>query len=784
MIRRLGTIINIGGAVAGSLTSAIRRATQSLFSVGGAVRNLESLQRRLNERIGQYIRQGRDITNIARIYGQVRRAADDLRRTLERLNQAQQQLAQNRSQAAQQRGELMEAVGLAASLAAPVMVAANFERAMDRVGAISRATDEDMARLTETARMLGATTEWSASDAAQGMQFLAMAGFQTQEMIDTMPGLLNLATAGAVDLGEASDIAASMLRGFGLQASDMGRVADVMVNTFTTSNTNLTGLGETMKYVAPVAAAMGLSIEEVSAAVGQLGNAGIQGSQAGTSLRMMLTRLAAPTARGRRVLEELGVATVDSSGNLRDLNGILADMSVAMRGFGNAEQQQMISHLFGVEALSAATILLGQAGTGNLERYTESLRITGSAAQVAGVQADNTVGAWKEFQSAVEELAIITGNALLPVLTDTLDAFSGTIVKLGQLAERYPQVTRAIVLITSALITLKIVSIAGTYAWTVLNGVMITARIVMLRLGAAIRLVGMTMQIMGTIAAANPIGLIITAIAIAALLLYFYWDPIKAWWLGLWSDIEYIAHFAWEAIKEWLGWDPVEAFRPYWEPVANFFSTIWNAIYSYVAAYWGGVISLITMFVPMEYIEAAWMPVYNFFVWLWDAIFAKFSQTFGAISSTISSVGSNIAWAFGMGDDTQSVSSPGEMRVDQNGNPIGAAPAATGIPGTAMPAMPTMPSTLSALPTGAANPFLAQAAAEQGLGEEDLPGSGDLPDLGAIAPGRAPNNNTINMNVTQQPFESGEAFADRVTQDVMRQLEQRQGGALYDGAAG
>lgn len=787
--RRLSTLIQIGGAVASSLGSAIRGVTRSLGSVGGAVRTLEGLQRRLNERIGAYIRQGRDINTLARVYGHVRRAAEDLRRTQERLNQATQAMNANRQQAAGLRGDLMDAVGIAAAAGAPVVVAANFEQAMARVGAISRASDEDLARLTATARQLGATTEWSASDAARGMQFLAMSGFQVQESIDAMPGLLSLATAGAVDLGEASDIAAFMVRGFGLQASEMGRVADVMTNTFTSSNTNLTMLGETMRYVAPAAAAVGMSIEEAAAAAGLLGNAGIQGSAAGTALRAMIARLAGPTGQSAEIIRELGIQTVDASGNLRRMNDILVDFQRAMQGMGTGTQAQIMSTVFGLEAMSAATVLIGQAGTGNLRSFTESVSASGSAAQVAARQSATTIGAWKELQSAVEENAIIFGDILLPVVTQVVDWLSQLGLIIAGLAQRYPHLTRAVVLLASALVTMRIVAIAGAYGLTLLQGVMITARIVMLRLGAAVRLVGMTMQIMGTLAAANPVGAIVTAIAIAALLLWYYWEPISAWWAGLWSDIKLTAHFVWEWIKETLGWNPMDYVMPFWTPVAQFFSATWSSISAGAGVVWGYLQQLLS-WGPFPYVIAAWMPVLRAFEVIWESVMGAAKACFDWILGTIGYVADQISWLIGTADPNASISSEGEMRVDAQGNPIGPAAAtgdgaaATGTPGTAIPAIAPVG---GAAGGGGLSPGMAALLAEQGTPGEmgQLPQPGAMPDIGAIAPGGRAGSvtNNVEMNVTQQPFENSEQFARRVA-DMLAEQTQQDSGALYDGGAG
>ena len=205
-------------------------------------------------------------------------------------------------------GQMMLLKSLASNFAAPIKLGMEFDKTMARVGAVSNASAEDLGRLRDKARELGASTVFSASQAAEGMTYLAMAGFKTDDMLKAMPGMLNLASAGQVDLASASDIAASMLNGFGLEASQINRVADTMVNTFANSSTDLQGLGETMKYVAPVAASMGVDLETVAAMAGKLGDNAIRGSQAGTAMRAVFTRLVAPATEGQKALYALGVS--------------------------------------------------------------------------------------------------------------------------------------------------------------------------------------------------------------------------------------------------------------------------------------------------------------------------------------------------------------------------------------------------------------------------------------------------------------------------------------------
>lgn len=297
-----------------------------------------------------------------------------------------------------------------------VKVAADFEAAMSKVGAVSRALPADMERLTATARELGATTAFSASQAAEGMSYLAMAGFSTEETIAAMPGLLDTAAAAGTDLGRSADIVSNILSGFNIEASETGRIADVLTATFTSSNTSLETLGESMKMVAPVSASLGVGIEETAALVGKLGDAGIQGTMAGTALRTLMLSLSAPVGEAAKQLDELGIQTVDTAGNMLPLTGILGDIADKTTHMGDAQRAAFLEQLVGRQGVSAMSALLS-VGADSLDEYTGKLRNSGGvAAEVADKQMDNFKGAMTELGSAVEGAQISLGSAFVPAL--------------------------------------------------------------------------------------------------------------------------------------------------------------------------------------------------------------------------------------------------------------------------------------------------------------------------------------------------------------------------------
>ncbi len=468
---------------------------------------------------------------------------------------------------------LMGKLALGGAIVAPVKVAMDFEQSMANVGSVANASEAELKSLTAKARELGATTSWSASQTADGMKYLAMAGFNTNQTIAAMPGLLNLASAGATDLGSASDIASDILSGFGMKADEMGKLGDVLANTFTSSNTTLSGLGETMKYVAPVARSAGMSIEQVAAMSGKLGDEGVKGSMAGTALNAIIGRLAAPTGAAAQKLKELGIETKDGVGNLKDLPSLLAEIERATTGMGSGEKLEFMNAVYGMEAASKAQILQTQAASGSLQKYEQALRQQGSAQRIAEKQNATAAGAMKRLGSAMESISITIGNVLLPSVTSMVEVFASVIGSIGSVAESFPVATKVVVGFTLGFGGMVIALSAGAYAASFLqvgflklqNIFTATSTAVKwlslnLRLGtiaqktyalgstilntslkatgAAFRFVGNSILWAGRALLMNPIGLAVTAIGLAAFAIYKYWQPIKSFFSGLWTQVK------------------------------------------------------------------------------------------------------------------------------------------------------------------------------------------------------------------------------------------------------
>ena len=310
---------------------------------------------------------------------------------------------------------------------AAIKAGSDFESQMSRVQAISGATGSEFNKLKEQAIQLGADTAFSSSQAAEGMENLAAAGFTTSEIMDAMPGLLDLAAASGEDLASSSDIAASTLRGFGLEAADAAHVADVLAANANKTNSSVADTGEAMKYVAPLARAAGLSMEETAAAIGIMANAGIQGSQAGTTLRGAISRLSKPTKQMSECMADLGISFYDSEGNMKSLAEQTRMMEEATAGMTDEQRNNVLVTLYGQEALSGMLALMNE-GDGALLELTHAYETCdGSAKAAAETMQDNLAGALDQLGGSAETLGIVFYESVSESLKETAKSATDSI---------------------------------------------------------------------------------------------------------------------------------------------------------------------------------------------------------------------------------------------------------------------------------------------------------------------------------------------------------------------
>ncbi len=407
---------------------------------------------------------------------------------------------------------------------AAVKTAADFEAAMSEVGAISGASGEDMAKLTAKAKEMGATTAFSASESAEAMKYMAMAGWKTADMTEGIAGIMNLAAASGEDLATTSDIVTDGLTAFGMAAKESGRFADVMAATSSNANTNVALMGETFKYCASTAGAMGYSVEDISVAIGIMGNAGIKGSMAGTTLKNTIANLAKPTDAQAAVMKKLGISLTDSSGNMKSFAEVMDNLRSSFSGLSETEKAAAATTLAGKESM-AGLLTIVNASTEDFDKLTAAINgSSGSAEEMAAKMLDNLNGQLTLLKSAVEGIAITIGNKLMPYVKTAVswvqkaadyinnlnDAQLDNIIKWAGIAAAIGPVVMIFGKIVTAVGTAQ--RIFGTITKTIAN------------FGG----------IMGVIT--SPAGIVIgvlAAIALAAFLIIKNWDKVKDFLQGV-----------------------------------------------------------------------------------------------------------------------------------------------------------------------------------------------------------------------------------------------------------
>ncbi|MGL5948139.1 MAG: phage tail tape measure protein [Aeromonas sp.] len=531
---------------------------------------------------------------VARRTEQYNRQLADQQRRLDAANRAQARF--NRSQALA--GKL--ASGGAAAMAGGGLALAGagqfiapgleFDAAMSQVQALARVdkSSTEYAALRDQARQLGATTAFSATDAASGQKFLAMAGFTPDAVQAALPGVLDMAMAGGVELGQAADIASNILSQFGLQASEMDRLGDSLVATFTRANTSLFEVGEAMKYAGTVGAQFGVDAERMSAMVGKLADAGIKGSMAGTALKTVIANLHVPTNAAQAALDELGVSFVDASGKPRDFAEAMGDLQRAMAAYSEVDQASFAKDISGEEAFGSLLTLLKTTGDGSLGTLERAIRgAGGEAAKNAKVMSDNLAGDLKSMSSAWSDLRIELSESVDSPLRSLAQDVTELISSVGRWMQQNPAMVKGLALVGGglaaaavavgslaltasaalgplALLRLSLTTLGGSGG--MLSAVMAAGRAAVMLLGGSLGLL------------LSPIGAVIAAVAALALAVYLHWEPIKAWFTGFWSGLK-------------AGMAPVLPLFAAWSPVID-------AISSAVGRLWQWFTQLFT---PVDY---------------------------------------------------------------------------------------------------------------------------------------------------------------------------------------
>ncbi|EFF9816154.1 phage tail tape measure protein [Escherichia coli] len=518
---------------------------------------------KMRELGGELKRHGISLTGSDNTIQQAIRRTEQYNNQLERERQALARVTRARerySRAQETAGKLKTGGALAIGAAAAggyaagrfLQPAIGFGKEMSRVQALTRIdkNSPQFKALREQALKLGSETQFTASDAASGQSFLAMAGFTPQAIQAALPGVLNMALAGGVELGETADIGSNILTQFNLTADQMDRVGDTLTAAFTRTNTDLRALGETMKYTGPVAAKLGISLEEAAAMAGMLANNGLRGSDAGTAMRASLSRLASPPKAAADALKELGVSVADARGKMRPMEDVLLDLYKATQKYGQVDQVSFFKDIAGEEAFVGLQTLVAAAGSGELQKLTRELQgARGEADRVAKVMADNLDGDLKNLDSAWEGLRIRISDLVDGPLRSVTQWLTRVLEKITSLAQAHPVLTRQLLIAGGALLAMTATIGSLSLVIGVLYEKLATLRLgfdILTRSMNVIRVLpalwgmvtGSVSLLGGAIGALfSPVGLIVAALAGAAVLIWKYWDPIRAFFAGVFSGI-------------------------------------------------------------------------------------------------------------------------------------------------------------------------------------------------------------------------------------------------------
>lgn len=524
-----------------------------------------------------------------------------------------------------------------------VKTASDFDTAMSKVAAVSGATGEEFDALREKAREMGATTKFSASDAADAMNYMAMAGWKTQDMLDGIDGIMNLAAASGEDLALTSDIVTDALTAFGLTAADSARFADILAAASSNANTNVSMMGETFKYCAPIAGALGFSAEDTAEAIGLMANSGIKASQAGTALRTIMNSLAGEVIICGDSIGEVTIATSNADGTMRELGDILADCRVAFAGLSESEQAAAAEALVGKNAMSGFLAIMNAAPS-DIEKLSNAIdNCDGTAENMAKTMQDNLGGQLDELSSAVEELAISFGDLLMPIIRKVVTSVQGFVDKLNQMDEETKKSILGVAAFVAALGPFLIIlgksisAIGGAMQGFVklsqgvgkLKVAVSGASGLLGKLGAALG--GISAPVLAVIA-------VIAALVAAFATLWKTNDEFRENIISTWNRIkETISSFCQGIV------DRLNSLGFEFETIADVLKAIWQGFCDFLAPYFEGVFTYIadTLSTILDVIlgvvdvfiavfkgdwTGAWEAVKGIFVTLWNGLVSWFEN--------------------------------------------------------------------------------------------------------------------------------------------------------------
>ena len=523
---------------------------------------------------------------------------------------------------------------------AAVKTTADFDASMSQVQAISGATGEDFEKLRDKAREMGSKTRFSASDAADGLNYMAAAGWSTQQMLDGIDGVMNLAAAGGEDLASTADIVTGSLTAFGLSAKDSAHFADLLAAAAAYTNAGISDMGETFKYCAPIAGALGFSAKDTAEAVGLMANAGIKSTQAGTALRTIMNSLSGEVKITGKNIGEVTIATSNADGSMRSLSDILADCRKAFSGLSDSEKANAASSLVGKNAMSGFLALMN-ASPDEVDKLSQSLDdCDGAADKMAKTMEDNLPGQMEELKSALEDLAISFGDLLMPVVRSAVSKVQGFVEKLDSMDDGAKRAVLAVALIVASIGPLllavgKTVSTMGA----ALKGISALGQGI---LGLASKAAGLPGILSGAGAAIGgisaPVLAVVAVVAALAAAFKHLWDTNEGFRDaigGIWDTIASTVSGFCQGIV-----DRLNALGFDFQDITQVISAAWDAFCNLLAPVFEGAFQVISS--VLQTVTGVLTGILDVFIGLftgnWDQFLQGLSEVFGSVWNGICGV--------------------------------------------------------------------------------------------------------------------------------------------------
>lgn len=452
--------------------------------IAATTAKIEAQEQRLQTLGSELSAAGVNTANLSAENERLAKTYDKVKKSQEEIAKVNTALEQNNTSIGNTKKQLAGVIGTAAALGAaiyagPVKKSRELEAQMSTVKAISNATTEDMTRLTDMAKHMGATTQFTAVEAGKALEYMAMAGWKTDQMLGGLPGIMNLAAASGEDLGQVSDIVTDALTAFNMTADQSGRFADVLAQASSNANTNVSMMGATFQKVAPVAGTLGYSVEDMSLGIGLMANASVKAETAGTSLKTALANMAKPTKQMQAYMDKYGISLTNADGSMKTFREVIDNLRSSLGGLSKTEKTAAATAIFGKESF-AGMLAIVNASDADFKKVSDAVNnAAGAAERMAAIKLDNLEGDVTLLKSATDGLQTAIGDALLPTFRAGTQQLTKFVSNLTEFINANPELVRTIVKVTAGLLAFKAAALTAKLGFLELKGGVLTIQKVM-----------------------------------------------------------------------------------------------------------------------------------------------------------------------------------------------------------------------------------------------------------------------------------------------------------------